>query len=218
MNSPLGLGVDFINWFTLCAKLLRSAPTFTPEKASQKFGAECKMVSHPTFSLYEINPWMDWFKGVRKNTYLWCFLYDILFVYWSLMLDQPLQDFGFILQIAFVHNGNLVPEIDQSRKLVERIICCQFYVENSDETNLEDVSLAEKSDLECDVVWTAGAVHHGHSRQNLGSPVRIPPKILVELKKDMQPIVQTWGWCERCLFLKLMQSGSCGEATSKKWI
>ena len=31
--------------------------TFTPKKASQELGVECKMASRPTFSLYEINPW-----------------------------------------------------------------------------------------------------------------------------------------------------------------
>ena len=30
--------------------------TFTPKKYSQKFGAARKMVLHPTFTLYEINP------------------------------------------------------------------------------------------------------------------------------------------------------------------
>ena len=38
---------------TLCAKLLH------PEKASQKFGAEHKMALRPTFSLYEIDPWLQ---------------------------------------------------------------------------------------------------------------------------------------------------------------
>ena len=32
--------------------------TFTPIKASQKFNVERKMALHPTFSLYEIDPWM----------------------------------------------------------------------------------------------------------------------------------------------------------------
>ena len=31
--------------------------TFTPKKASHMFGVEHKMASHPTFSLYEIDPW-----------------------------------------------------------------------------------------------------------------------------------------------------------------
>ena len=30
--------------------------TFTPKKASKKFGVERKMAPHPTFGLYEIDP------------------------------------------------------------------------------------------------------------------------------------------------------------------
>ena len=48
---------------------LRSIPssyalrqTFTPKKASQKFGAESKMVLRPTFTLYEINPLILWIQ------------------------------------------------------------------------------------------------------------------------------------------------------------
>ena len=40
---------------TLCAVHL--CCTFAPKKASQKFRAERKMASSPTFSLYEIYPW-----------------------------------------------------------------------------------------------------------------------------------------------------------------
>ena len=54
--------VGFINLFTLYAKVSFYAVghTFTPQKASQKYSVERKMLLRPTFSLWEINPKLDW--------------------------------------------------------------------------------------------------------------------------------------------------------------
>ena len=41
--------------------------TFAPKKASQKFGVKRKMSLHPTFSLYEIEPYL----GDTQNLLRW---------------------------------------------------------------------------------------------------------------------------------------------------
>jgi hypothetical protein len=41
------------------------------------------------------------------------------------VLDQPLQDFGLVLQVAFEDDRYPVPEIDQGRKFVEAEVAGQ---------------------------------------------------------------------------------------------
>ena len=56
--------MDFMTPFRLFAKLLHSVPYFTTQKDSQKYSIECKMLLLPTFSLFEIDPWVEFYKHI----------------------------------------------------------------------------------------------------------------------------------------------------------
>ena len=76
MSDLYALAIFYLRWISLTD--LRFAPssydlrpTFTPEKASQKFSPERKMASRPTFSLYGIDAWsktLIWF--IQNASYL----------------------------------------------------------------------------------------------------------------------------------------------------
>ena len=56
--------------------------TFTPKKASQKFGVEREMALRPMFSQYEIDPW----GGFNKPIYT---LHQALTLYPKLLHSTP---------------------------------------------------------------------------------------------------------------------------------
>ncbi len=47
-------------------------------------------------------------------------------------------------QISFVNDRNFVPEIDESRKFAQREVRCELVVEDSDESDFENVGFTGK--------------------------------------------------------------------------